>query len=118
RRSMRTAALGALTLLSLAACAVPPGAGPPKMNPASASAAPEPRGDGVSAVPATGATGRLFDGHTLAGWRETEFVGGGAVTVRDSAIVLSRGDPMTGITWDGDFPRIGYELSLEAMRVE
>lgn len=28
------------------------------------------------------------------------------------------GDPLSGITWQGDFPQENYELSLEAKRVE
>lgn len=60
----------------------------------------------------------LFDGHSLEGWQVTDFGGQGAVEVRDGVIVLGRGEPMTGITWTEDFPRIGYEVSLEAMRRE
>lgn len=60
---------------------------------------------------------RLFDGRSLAGWEVADFIGSGDVRVDDGAIVLGRGDPMTGITWSGDFPRYDYELTLEAKRV-
>ena len=59
----------------------------------------------------------LFDGRTLAGWEVTNFGASGEVAVRDSAIVLGMGDPMTGITWKGSFPKVDYELSLDAKRV-
>jgi hypothetical protein len=61
----------------------------------------------------------LFDGKTLAGWKATDFAGRGEVSVKDGRIILESGS-MTGITWTnaGDLPRINYELSLEAMRVE
>lgn len=60
----------------------------------------------------------LFDGTSLAGWEVTGFGEHGPVTVRNGAIVLGTGNPMTGITWKGDFPRMNYEVTLEAMRVE
>ena len=61
----------------------------------------------------------LFDGKTLAGWKATDFAGRGEVTVRDGKIVLESGH-MTGINWTNlnDLPRMNYEISLEAMRVE
>ena len=59
----------------------------------------------------------LFDGKTLAGWKSTDFAGRGEVNVKNGTIVLETGQ-MTGITWTNDLPRMNYELSLEAMRVE
>lgn len=61
----------------------------------------------------------LFDGRTLTGWKATDFAGRGEVSVKDGRIILESGS-MTGITWTnaGDLPRMNYELSLEAMRVE
>ena len=60
----------------------------------------------------------LFNGYTLEGWEVTNFGPQGPVGVRDSAIILSFGDGPTGITWEGEFPDINYEISLEAMRVD
>lgn len=60
----------------------------------------------------------LFDGETLVGWTVSDFFSPGLVGVRNGSIVLGRGDPLTGITWAGDFPRLDYEVTLEAMRVE
>lgn len=59
----------------------------------------------------------LFDGATLGAWEQTSFGGEGPVRVRDGTIVLEFGDPLTGITWTGDLPRIDYEIALEAMRM-
>jgi hypothetical protein len=60
----------------------------------------------------------LFDGRTLANWKPTQFGGEGAVKVDDGAIVLERGNDLTGITWTGDrLPTTDYELALQAMRI-
>ena len=59
----------------------------------------------------------LFDGASLKGWRETPFTGHGAVHLEDGAIVLGKGY-MTGVTWTGAFPKSGYEVRLDAMRVD
>jgi len=59
----------------------------------------------------------MFDGVSLQGWRETPFSGRGKVRVEDDAIILGNG-AMTGITWTGSFPKSGYEVRLEAMRVD
>ncbi|HEX8202113.1 MAG TPA: DUF1080 domain-containing protein [Isosphaeraceae bacterium] len=61
----------------------------------------------------------LFDGKSLAGWKETDFFSPGGVEVRDGAIVLKIGRPMTGITSTRqDLLRTDYELSYEAQRLE
>ena len=65
----------------------------------------------------------LFDGKTLAGWKVTDFAGTGEVRIKDAfrggpgAIILEQG-VMTGITWTNDLPRMNYEITWEAMRVE
>jgi hypothetical protein len=61
---------------------------------------------------------RLFDGRSLKDWEVTDFGGQGRVWIRDADIVLDRGDTLTGITWKGDFPKSGYEVSLEASRLD
>ncbi|NQT85254.1 protein kinase [bacterium] len=70
----------------------------------------------------------LFDGVTLNGWKRVDRVRmypdehgtgeSGAVRVERNAIVLEGGDPFTVLRWTGDFPRINYEVRLEAMRRE
>ena len=59
----------------------------------------------------------MFDGRTLAGWRETAFAGHGEVRCQSSVIVLSMGSPFTGINWTNEFPKMNYEVALDAMRV-
>ncbi len=59
----------------------------------------------------------LFDGKTLAGWKETNFAGGGEVLVQDGTIILEAGNDLTGVNYAKDFPRTNYELALEAKRV-
>lgn len=62
----------------------------------------------------------LFDGKTLAGWKITDFGGQGDVTVEDGKIILEIGSNMTGITVADTvkIPKIDYEISLEAMRID
>jgi hypothetical protein len=60
----------------------------------------------------------LFNGKTLEGWKVSDFGGEGKVVVRDGAIVIGSGSPMTGITWTGKPPRSNYELTFEGKRIE
>lgn len=60
----------------------------------------------------------LFDGKTLAGWKATEFAGGGEVAVKDGELRLATGGDLTGVNFTGAMPKMGYELALEAQRVE
>jgi len=60
----------------------------------------------------------LFNGLTLDRWEITNFGTQGPVYVSDDEIILGRGDGCTGITWKGNFPVTGYEVTLEAKKVE
>jgi hypothetical protein len=63
----------------------------------------------------------LLDGKLLKNWKvldEFDFAGHGKVHVGEKAIVLEQGFPATGVKWSGDFPKISYEISLEARRVD
>ncbi|NOX55178.1 MAG: DUF1080 domain-containing protein [Planctomycetes bacterium] len=62
----------------------------------------------------------LFDGKTLKGWKITDFGGQGEVTVKDGQLILGMGADLTGITWTHPekLPKIDYEVSLDAMRVD
>ena len=60
----------------------------------------------------------LFDGRTLGAWKKTAFGGEGDVEVKDGRIMIGAGNPMSGITWSGKVPKMDYEISLEAMRVD
>jgi hypothetical protein len=60
----------------------------------------------------------LFDGKSLGDWRETAFSNHGKARVENGAIVLSAGAPLTGVTWNGVFPKTSYELRWEAARLD
>src|ERR1039457_6345980 len=59
----------------------------------------------------------MFDGQTLVGWHEIPFAGHGEVHCQVGTLVLSMGDPFTGIMWTNDFPKVNYEIALDAMRL-
>lgn len=62
----------------------------------------------------------LFNESDLAGWRVTDkydFARHGKVVIQDGAIVLNAGTPATGISTTRPFPRIDYEVTLEAKRI-
>jgi hypothetical protein len=58
----------------------------------------------------------LFDGKTLAGWTVPVYGGDGEVEVQEGNIVLGRGEMMTGIRYEKEFPKINYEIRYEAQR--
>ncbi|MBI3192354.1 MAG: hypothetical protein HYZ36_06790, partial [Pedosphaera parvula] len=60
----------------------------------------------------------LFDGRTLNGWRPTDFAGHGSVEVERGRIVIGMGEMLSGVNWTNDLPRMDYELSLEAMKLD
>jgi hypothetical protein len=59
----------------------------------------------------------LFDGARPGHWKPTPFGGEGTIAVVDGALRIAAGVTLSGVTWDGDFPRQGYELALQARRV-
>ena len=59
----------------------------------------------------------IFDGKTLSGWAVTDFAGHGETTVRNTLLLLSMGDPLTGINWTNRLAKMNYEIALDAMRV-
>lgn len=61
----------------------------------------------------------LLDGKSLKKWKvltKFDFAAHGEVRVAEKAIVLEQGFPATGVKWTGSFPKINYEVSLEARR--
>jgi type 1 glutamine amidotransferase len=84
--------------------------------------------DGVkSTVPSPGSTGsgedkegwkRLFDGKSMAGWKVTDFAGHGEVKVESEQLVLGQGAMLTGVIWTNELPKLNYEVSLEARKVD
>src|SRR5436305_15119959 len=72
---------------------------------------------GAQNSPKPGEWQSLFDGKSLAGWRETPFTGHGPVRIENGQIFLGPGAPMTGITWTGKYPRSNYEIRFEGARL-
>lgn len=59
----------------------------------------------------------MFDGESLRGWRETLFAGRGEIECKSGLLILEMGNPFTGVNWTSEFPKLNYEVALEAMRV-
>jgi hypothetical protein len=63
----------------------------------------------------------LFDGKTLGQWKVTadyDFKKHGKVEVKNGTIVLGKGQPGTAIRYSGKFPKMDYEIALDAMRTD
>jgi hypothetical protein len=60
----------------------------------------------------------LFDGQTLKGWQATEFAGHGEVHCESGMVVLGTGNDLTGVNYTNDVPKVNYEISMDAMRVQ
>jgi len=60
----------------------------------------------------------LFDGKTLAGWKLTDFGGGGEIGVEKETLRVGMGLGLSGVNWTNDFPRGNYEVTLEAMKLD
>jgi hypothetical protein len=60
----------------------------------------------------------LFDGNTLQGWEPADFGAKVEARVEDGKLIIPQGEPMAGVRWAGNFPKMGYEIELEAMRLE
>jgi 3-keto-disaccharide hydrolase len=61
---------------------------------------------------------RFFDGRTLDGWAESDFWGRKEVRLDHDRVVMYMGNDMTGITWTRAVPRVDYEVSLQAIRLD
>lgn len=82
-------------------------------------AASQPAGTGAAVPAVASAWASLFDGQQLGHWKASPFFRSGPVTVERGQIVLGKGQDLSGITWDGpELPDAGYELRLQAMRIE
>lgn len=61
----------------------------------------------------------LFDGKTLKNWKSTDFGAQGEVKVEKGELILTHGDSLTGVTWQGPLPaKMDYEIELDAKRVD
>ena len=80
----------------------------------------------AGAKPAANAPGArsLFDGKSLAGWKQSDFAGGGEVRVeRDykgqgPVIWIDAGQTLSGITFTNPVPKTNFEITLEALKVQ
>lgn len=62
---------------------------------------------------------QLFDGKTLKNWKITDFGGQGDVRAEEGKLILSPGEPITGVHWVGPkLPTSDYEISFDAQRVD
>ena len=61
---------------------------------------------------------KLFDGATLEGWKVIGYAGAGEVEVDDGSIVLGMGAMLTGVTHTNPLPKINYEVTLKAMKID
>ncbi len=59
----------------------------------------------------------LFDGETMENWEITQYGPQGPVQVSGGNIVLGMGEGCTGVTWKDEFPRMDYEVQLEAKKI-
>lgn len=58
----------------------------------------------------------LFDSKTLDDWEISNFGTEGPIMVAEGKIVINMGDGGSGITYTKDFPKVNYELNLEAQK--
>jgi hypothetical protein len=80
-------------------------------------AAPKPADqEAVHPAPASTSDGRLlFDGVDLSAWREV-YGNEGQVHAEGGRMILEFGTPLCGATYQGEVPRVDYEVELEAAR--
>lgn len=60
----------------------------------------------------------LFDGKTLTGWKNPGFSGQGTVEVKDGTLELGIGSDITGLNPTINAPKMNYEVSLQAARLD
>ena len=118
-RTIRSRVAVAVTLIALAAPAqaAAPAGSQPEALPSNETKVAEKTGP----PPGERKWRSLFDGKALGRWKvldEFDYSRHGKVDMRDGRIVLEAGNPATGVRWTGPFPKIDYEVTLEAMRVE
>lgn len=79
-----------------------------------------------AATPASApaATRSLFDGKTLAGWKDSNFAGAGETKVEPNykgqgpVILIEAGQSLSGITFTNPVPKQNFEVTLEALKVQ
>ena len=62
---------------------------------------------------------KLFDGKSLDHWKATDFGGQGEVKVENGMLLITHGETLTGVTWQGAVPaKMNYEIELDAQRLD
>lgn len=78
----------------------------------------------ASPAPAASAAKSLFDGKTLAGWKDSNFAGAGETKVepnfrgQGAVILIEAGQSLSGITFTNPVPKQNFEVTLEALKVQ
>lgn len=79
---------------------------------------------GATKSATTGTTMNLFDGKTLAGWKDSGFAGAGETKVEPNfrgqgpVILIEAGQSLSGITFTNPVPKTNFEVTLEALKVQ
>lgn len=66
----------------------------------------------------------LFDGKSLAGWKDSNFAGGGEVRVEPDfkgqgpVIWVDAGQSLSGITFTNPVPKTDFEVTVEALKIQ
>lgn len=66
----------------------------------------------------------LFDGKSLAGWKDSGFAGAGETKVEPNfrgqgpVILIEAGQSLSGITFTNPVPKTNFEVTLEALKVQ
>lgn len=66
----------------------------------------------------------MFDGKSLDGWKKSAFSTEGNVEVKNpfkegkGAIIMDSTDALSGITWTKEVPKMNYEASVDAMKLD
>jgi hypothetical protein len=66
---------------------------------------------------------RLFNGKDLTGWKLTDFAAQGGAEVDPDfeggpALIVNLGEVLSGVTYTNPVPRVDYEITLEAMKLD
>ncbi len=60
----------------------------------------------------------LLAGDELGAWKSIPFGGEGEVTAKNGVLRIEMGVDLSGVTWEGKFPRSNFEIELETRRVD
>lgn len=79
----------------------------------------------VATTPAAASAAKnLFDGKTLAGWKDSGFAGAGETKVEPNfrgqgpVIFIEAGQSLSGITFTNPVPKTNFEITFEALKVQ